>query len=82
MKKANISEFEKVLLIDNTNGARVETYVIKGKKNSGDIVINGGAAHHIKKGDEIIIMAFEVASKPKKPRIIILDNQNKVRKIV
>lgn len=77
MKKANIDEYEKVLVVDNTNGNRLETYVIKGKKNSGQICMNGGAAHLIKKGDEIIIMTFQLSKKPIKPRIVIVDKNNK-----
>lgn len=77
MKKANIDEYEKVLVVDNTNGNRLETYVIKGKKNSGQICMNGGAAHLIKKGDEIIIMTFQLSQKPVKPRIVIVDKNNR-----
>lgn len=77
MKKAQIDEYEKVLVVDNTNGNRLETYVIKGKKNSGQICMNGGAAHLIKKGDEIIIMTFQLSKKPIKPRIVIVDKNNK-----
>ncbi|MBI5022024.1 MAG: aspartate 1-decarboxylase [Ignavibacteriales bacterium] len=77
MEKADISEFEKVLVVDNNNGNRLETYVIKGKKNSGKICMNGAAAHLIKKGDEIIIMTFQMSKKPIKPRIIIVDKKNK-----
>ncbi|MDI6765624.1 MAG: aspartate 1-decarboxylase [Bacteroidota bacterium] len=77
MKKADISEYEKVLVVDNTNGNRLETYVIKGKKNSGKICMNGAAAHLIKKGDEIIIMTFQISTKPLKPKIIIVDKHNK-----
>ena len=77
MNKADIDEFEKVLVVDNTNGNRLETYVIKGKKNSGNICMNGAAAHLIKKGDEIIIMTFQMSNKPSKPKIIIVDKSNK-----
>ena len=80
MKKVNIWEGEKVLVVDNTNGARLETYVIKGKKGSGEICMNGAAAHLIKKGDEIIIIAFEITSKkmPKdKIKNILVDKNNK-----
>lgn len=76
MEKANISEYEKVLVVDNTNGNRLETYVIKGKRNSGKICMNGGSAHLIKKGDEIIIMTFQTTDFPKKPKIIIVDKKN------
>lgn len=77
MEKADIAEYEKVLVVDNTNGNRLETYVIKGKKNSGKICMNGAAAHLIKKGDEIIIMTFQISTKPLKPKIIIVDKHNK-----
>ncbi|MDI6780246.1 MAG: aspartate 1-decarboxylase [Bacteroidota bacterium] len=77
MKKAKIEEYEKVLVVDNTNGNRLETYVIKGVKNSGKICMNGAAAHLIKTGDEIIIMTFQLSKKPIKPKIIIVDKENK-----
>jgi aspartate 1-decarboxylase len=55
---SNLAPFERVLLVDNTNGARVETFVVKGKKGSGELVVSGAAAHDVHAGDEIIIMAF------------------------
>jgi aspartate 1-decarboxylase len=76
MKKANLKEYEKVLVVDNTNGHRLETYVIRGKKNSGAVCSNGAAAHFIKKGDEVIIMAFELAKKAKTPRNVLVDRNN------
>ena len=51
MKESKIYNYEKVHVLDITNGARIETYVIKGKKGSGEICINGAAAHLIKKED-------------------------------
>jgi len=77
MKKAKIEEYEKVLVVDNTNGNRLETYVIKGVKNSGKICMNGAAAHLIKTGDEIIIMTFQLSQKPVNPKIVIVDKKNK-----
>lgn len=68
---------EKVMVVDNTNGARLETYVIKGKKDSGIICMNGACAHLIKKGDEIIIMGFELTDKPIEPKNILVDARNK-----
>lgn len=68
---------EKVLVVDNTNGARLETYVIVGKRGSGIICMNGAAAHLIKTGDEIIIMGFELTDKPIKPKNILVDKNNK-----
>jgi len=65
MALAGLDEFEKVLVVDNTNGQRLETYVIKGKKDSGVIGINGAAAHLVHKGDEVIIMSFQISDRPK-----------------
>ena len=77
MKLAGIGEYEKVLVVDNTNGSRLETYVIKGKKNSGVIGINGAAAHLVHKGDEVIIMSFQISDRPKKPVNILVDKKNR-----
>lgn len=68
---------QKVLIVSNTSGARLETYVIAGAKNSGMICINGAAAHLIKKGEEIIIIGFAMSDKPIEPKCILVDNQNK-----
>lgn len=58
MEAANIYAGERVQVVDNTNGARLETYVIAGKRGSGCICINGAAAHLINVGDTVIIMAY------------------------
>jgi aspartate 1-decarboxylase len=76
LKLADLDEYEKVLVVDNTNGQRLETYVIKGMKNSGIIGINGAAAHLVHKGDEVIIMSFQISDRPKKPVNILVDGKN------
>ena len=58
MEAANIFAGERVQVVDNTNGARIETYVIPGKRGSGCICINGAAAHMIHVDDTVIIMAY------------------------
>jgi phenylacetate-CoA ligase len=58
MRYGNLTAGEKVLIVDNTNGARVETTVRESKKKSGDIVVAGAASRHIHAGDEVSIMAF------------------------
>ena len=58
MEAANIYAGERVQVVDNTNGARLETYVIAGKRGSGCICINGAAAHLVNVGDTVIIMAY------------------------
>src|SRR3954465_2906493 len=50
--------YEKVLIGNMANGARFETYLIAGQRGKGEIVLNGGTAHHGKKGDLITIMSF------------------------
>jgi L-aspartate-alpha-decarboxylase len=76
-EKAGILEGEKVLVTSNTRGGRLETYVIYGEPGSGVICMNGAAAHVIKQGEEIIIMAFELADGPIEQKIILVDEENK-----
>jgi aspartate 1-decarboxylase len=76
-QKSGLMPGEKVLVVDNTNGARLETYVIEEEENSGKVVIYGAAGHLIKKGDEIIIMGFELAAEPPDVRKVIVDRENK-----
>lgn len=77
MDKADIAPFEKVLIVDNTNGSRIETYVIEGERGSGMMQINGGAAHLVRTGDEIIVMTFEVGEGGGVPRQILVDKKNR-----
>ena len=77
IEKAGFWKGEKVLVVSNTTGARIETYVIPGKKSSGVICMNGGAAHSIKVGEEIIIMGFELTDKPIKAKNILVDKKNR-----
>ena len=81
MKAANMIENEKVQVLDMNNGERLETYVIKGKKDSGVICLNGPAARKVAVGDIVVIisycsMDFEEAKKFK-PTIIFPKN-NKI----
>ncbi|PIV12746.1 MAG: aspartate 1-decarboxylase [Candidatus Nealsonbacteria bacterium CG03_land_8_20_14_0_80_36_12] len=73
---------EKVLVVDNINGARLETYLIEEKENSGEIVMYGAACHLIKKGDEVIIMGFELTDKPIKVKNALVDKNNKFVKFL
>ncbi|MFA6588440.1 MAG: aspartate 1-decarboxylase [Patescibacteria group bacterium] len=82
MKKVGFWPGEKVMVVSNTSGARLETYVIVGEKNSGIICMNGASAHLIKKGEEIIIMGFEITDKPIKPKNILVDKNNKFLKFL
>jgi len=82
IKKSGLLPGEKVLVVSNTSGARLETYVMVGRKGSGVICMNGAAAHLIKKDEKIIIMGFELASKPVKSWKFLVDAKNKFVKFV
>ena len=69
---------EKVTVVSNTSGSRLETYVIAGEPHSGVICMNGAAAHLIKKGEEIIIMGYELSDKTVPSKAILVDSNNKV----
>jgi aspartate 1-decarboxylase len=58
MEASNILEGEKVAIVNINNGERLETYAIKGNRNSGDITLNGPAARRVQKGDVIIIISY------------------------
>jgi aspartate 1-decarboxylase len=68
---------EKVLVVSNTSGARLETYILVGERGSGCICLNGAAAHLIKKDEEVIIIGFELTSEPITPKAILVDSQNR-----
>lgn len=68
---------EKVLVVSNTSGFRLETYVIVGERGSGIIEMNGAAAHLIRAGEEVIIMGFELTDKPLEPTAILVDERNR-----
>jgi aspartate 1-decarboxylase len=68
---------EKVLVVSNTSGARLETYVIAGARDSGVICINGAAAHLVKKGEEVIIMGFELTDSPIRASAVLVDGENR-----
>ena len=58
MESSNLLPYEQVQVLNITNGNRLDTYVIKGKENSGEICINGAAAHLVHPGDLIIIVSY------------------------
>lgn len=81
MKKADICEYEKVEVLNLNNTARFSTYVIKGKAGSGDICLNGAAARLVKKGDLVIIVAYDLVEEKDienyKPHLVFVDGDNK-----
>jgi aspartate 1-decarboxylase len=79
---ADILPYEKVQVVDLTNGTRLETYAIEADQYSGTICINGAAARLVQKGDEIIIMSFarvdESEASSIRPSIVRVDEKNQV----
>jgi aspartate 1-decarboxylase len=77
MERSDLSENENVLVVDRTNGNRLQTYVIKGERDSGTICMNGAAAHLIRQGDTIDIMAFTWSSMNVQPLFVAVDGRNR-----
>lgn len=77
VEKAGFLPGEKVLVVSNTSGARMETYIVAGKRGSGTICVNGAGAHLIKVGEEIIVMGFELSDGQIEPQSILVDSDNK-----
>lgn len=78
MDVVNLWPGEKVLVASITTGARLETYVLEGKAGTGKILINGGAAHLISKGERVTIMAFAITDTPPDAKAVLLDEFNNV----
>lgn len=68
---------QKVLVVSNTTGQRLETYVIAGERGSGMIGVNGAAAHLINAGEEVLIVGFCFSEKPVEPKVILVDRDNR-----
>lgn len=68
---------EKVMVVSNSSGARLETYVIVAPRDSGTIGMNGAAAHQIKAGEEVIIMGFTLSEAPVEAKIMLVDGANR-----
>ena len=83
MDAANMIVHEKVSIVNNNNGERFDTYIIKGKRGSGIVCLNGAAARKVQKGDIVIIMSyaemdFEEA-KNFEPKVIQVTENNRLR---
>ncbi|MFO7570537.1 MAG: aspartate 1-decarboxylase [Smithellaceae bacterium] len=85
MEEADMIPYERVDIFDINNGERFSTYIIKGKRNSGTICLNGAAARKVAKGDLIIIATFvnvdDEESKKWKPKCVMVDAKNKIKKV-
>jgi aspartate 1-decarboxylase len=86
MEAADLDHLERVEIWDVTSGARVTTYAMRGRRGSGEVQINGAAAHHIHPGDLVIIAAYghmdrsELASH--RARVVLVDAANRVVQVM
>ena len=86
MDAAGILPNEKVQVVNNNNGARLETYVIEGEPGSGVICLNGAAARQAQPGDSVIIIAYTMLEEREarnfKPKVVMVDEQNKIVQVM
>ncbi|TAH83409.1 aspartate 1-decarboxylase [Bacillus subtilis] len=77
---------EKVQIVNNNNGARLETYIIPGKRGSGVICLNGAAARLVQEGDKVIIISYKMMSDQEaashEPKVAVLNDQNKIEQML
>ena len=82
---ANILPNEKVQVVDNNNGNRLETYTIRGERGSGVICLNGAAARLVQPGDVVIIITYGIMTteeaKNFSPTVVMVDKDNKIKEI-
>ncbi|MDR3072497.1 MAG: aspartate 1-decarboxylase [Clostridiales Family XIII bacterium] len=76
---------ERVQIVDNNNGNRLETYVIKGERGSGVICLNGAAARKVTVGDTVIIIAYAIMTPEEaavyEPKVVMVDEKNRPIKV-
>ncbi|HCF61988.1 MAG TPA: aspartate 1-decarboxylase [Myxococcales bacterium] len=82
MDAVGIVENERVQIVNNNNGARLETYVIAGEPGSRAICLNGAAARLVQPGDRVIVIAYAMLSEDEarthRPKVALLDEKNRV----
>lgn len=86
MDAADLLPHERVQVLDVTNGARLETYVIEGERGSGVIGINGAAAHLVHTGDTVLIVSYadldDAEARNWQPTVVLLDADNRVERML
>lgn len=86
LETVDILPHEKVQIVNNNNGARLETYVIPGERDSGVICLNGAAARLVQKDDIVIIVSYAMLDTNElrtfKPKIALMDESNKVTEVI
>lgn len=85
LEAAGILPYEQVDIYDITNGARLTTYALPGERGSGEIKINGAAAHLVRPGDLVIPVAYgvfeEEEAKSLKPTVVLVDERNRILEV-
>jgi aspartate 1-decarboxylase len=85
IQAAGLLENEKVDIYDVTNGSRLSTYVIPGTAGSGEVGINGAAAHLVREGDLVILAAYawmtQAEAEGHRPRVVLVDERNRVQSV-
>ena len=86
LEQVDILPNEKVQIVNNNNGARLETYVIPGERGSGVICLNGAAARLVQKDDVVIIIAYATVSEEDlvnhRPKIAIMNDNNEIEQFI
>lgn len=85
LEAAGIRPNEKVQVVNNNNGSRLETYVIKGVRDSGVICLNGAAARLVQPGDKVIIITYAMMTEEEAqdfaPKVVMVDGNNKITEV-
>ena len=85
MDAAGILPYEQVAVVDVTNGSRLETYAIQGLRGSGEVCVNGAAAHLVHRGDTVIIIAYqsmsEAEARAAAPKKVFVNHFNRIKSI-
>ena len=86
MEAAGILAHEKVQVVNNHNGARLETYVLEGEPGAGTICLNGAAARQVQPGDTVIIIAYtmvdEKEARTLRPKVVMVDEHNHITRVI
>lgn len=86
LEAAEILPNEKVQVVNNNNGARLETYTIKGPRGSGIICLNGAAARLVQPGDNVIIISYAMMDQKEaekfSPTVVLVDEKNKITGVI
>jgi aspartate 1-decarboxylase len=85
IEAADLLEYEMVHVLDVDNGNRLQTYVIKGGRGTGEVVINGAAARLVQRGDRVIILAYatlpEAEARTCIPKLVYVDGENRIVRV-